>query len=135
MNLFSDLFKTVFSDEGNRQREFKNAQEILQRGVQPQESSELTTPEVRESYSGEIVDAETIIAKGRTTKTAQVLKHLREKGSIDSWTAIQLYGATRLADIIYKLRRRGFEIVSIPNSAFDRNNNVCNFTKYQLLTK
>lgn len=122
MNLFTDLFKTVFSDEGNRQREFKNAQEILQRGLPPQESCELA-------------DSEIPTKNIRTTKTQQVLKHLREKGSIDSWTAIQLYGATRLADIIYKLRSRGFEIVSIPNSAFDRNNNVCNFTKYQLLKK
>jgi hypothetical protein len=111
MNLFSDLFKTFFSDEGNRQREFK------------------------ESYSGNIVTEELPTRKLRITKTEQVLKHLKEKGSIDSWTAIQLYGATRLADIIYKLRSRGFEIVSIPNSAFDRNNNVCNFTKYQLLSK
>ncbi len=80
-------------------------------------------------------EVEVLTPKVRITKTQQVLKHLHEKGSIDSWTAIQLYGATRLADIIYNLRRRGFEIVSIPNSAFDRNNNVCNFTKYQLLKK
>lgn len=127
MNLFTDVFKTVFSDEGNRQREFKESQKQLE--------NQMPTPEVRESYSGEIVDAETIIAKGRTTKTAQVLKHLKEKGSIDSWSAIQLYGATRLSAIVFNLRRRGYDIVSIPNSAFDRNNNVCNYTNYQLLTK
>ena len=127
MNLFTDVFKTVFSDEGNRQREFKESQKQLE--------NQMPTPEVRESYSGEIVDAETIIAKGRTTKTAQVLKHLKEKGSIDSWTAIQLYGATRLSAIIFVLRRRGFDIVSIPNSVLDRNNNVCNYTNYQLLSK
>jgi acetolactate synthase small subunit len=127
MNLFTDVFKTVFSDEGNRQREFKESQKQLE--------NQMPTPEVRESYSGEIVDAETIIAKGRTTKTAQVLKHLKEKGSIDSWTAIQQYGATRLSAIIFVLRRRGFDIVSIPNSVLDRNNNVCNYTNYQLLKK
>ena len=127
MNLFTDVFKTVFSDEGNRQREFKESQKQLE--------NQIPTPEVRESYSGEIVDAETIITKGRTTKTAQVLKHLKEKGSIDSWTAIQQYGATRLSAIIFVLRRRGFDIVSIPNSVLDRNNNVCNYTNYELLTK
>ena len=95
--------------------------------------------DVMKTFFSELKEVEPVTEistlKVRTTKTDQVLKHLKEKGSIDSWTAIQLYGATRLADIIYKLRNRGFEIVSIPNSAFDRNNNVCNFTKYQLLTK
>lgn len=95
--------------------------------------------DVMKTFFSELKEVEPVTEiptlKVRTTKTDQVLKHLKEKGSIDSWTAIQLYGATRLADIIYKLRRRGFEIVSIPNSAFDRNNNVCNFTKYQLLKK
>jgi hypothetical protein len=111
MNLFKDLFKTAFSDEGNRQREFK------------------------ESNSGIIVAEELPIKKTRITKTDHVLNHLKEKGSIDSWTAIQQYGATRLSSIIYNLRRRGYEIVSIPNSVLDRNNNVCNFTNYQLLNK
>ena len=111
MNLFADLFKTFFSDEGNRQREFK------------------------ESYSGNIVTEESPTRKLRITKTDQVLKHLKEKGSIDSWTAIQQYGATRLSSIVFNLRKRGYEIVSIPNSVLDRNNNVCNFTNYQLLKK
>ena len=50
MNLFTDLFKTVFSDEGNRQREFK------------------------ESHSGNIVTEESPTRKLRITKTDQVLK-------------------------------------------------------------
>ena len=92
-------------------------------------------PEVRQSYSGEILDAETVRAKPKTTKTNQVLNHLKEQGSIDSWTAIQQYGATRLSAIIFVLRRRGFDIISIPNSVLDRNNNVCNYTNYQLYKK
>jgi hypothetical protein len=111
MNLFSDLFKTFFSDEGNRQREFK------------------------ESYSGNIVTEDLPTQKIRITKTDLILKHLNEKGSIDSWTAIQQFGATRLSSIIYNLRKRGYDIISIPNSVLDRNNNVCNFTNYQLLKK
>ena len=79
--------------------------------------------------------SEVLTKKVRTTKTHQVLKHLQEKGSIDSWTAIQLYGATRLSAIIFILRRRGYDIISIPNSVLDRNNNVCNYTNYQLLKK
>jgi hypothetical protein len=120
MNLFKDVLKTVFTDGKQPQQEVQN---------------EMPTPEVRESYSGEIDAEELPTQKLRTTKTAQVLKHLKEKGSIDSWTAIQQYGATRLSAIIFNLRRRGYDIVSIPNSVLDRNNNVCNYTKYQLFTK
>jgi len=38
--------------------------------------------------------------------------HLRKKRTITSWQAIQLFKATRLADIIYRLRNRGEQIVS-----------------------
>ena len=42
-----------------------------------------------------------------------VLKHLQEHGSITSYEAIQLYGATRLSAIIFELRHRdGFDIVT-----------------------
>ena len=37
-------------------------------------------------------------------KTNAIQLHLIEKGSITSWEAIQLYGATRLSAIIYNLR-------------------------------
>ena len=40
------------------------------------------------------------------------LNHLQTLGHITSWTAIQLYKATRLADIIFKLRQDGFTIIS-----------------------
>jgi hypothetical protein len=68
----------------------------------------------------------------KKTKLHQVRLHLLNKGSIDSWTAIELYGATRLSAIIFKLRNRGMDIDSIPCSALDRNSNVCNYTTYKL---
>lgn len=71
----------------------------------------------------------------RTTKSSQVKKHLIEKGKIDSWTAINLYGATRLSAIIFNLRRRGFNIDSQPISVKDRNENICNFVSYVLITQ
>jgi hypothetical protein len=67
------------------------------------------------------------------TKFNQVRKHLIEKGSIDSWTAINLYGATRLSDIIFRLRNKGYSIDSIDNSAYDRNQELCNFTTYKYI--
>ena len=42
-----------------------------------------------------------------------VLRHLQEHGSITSYEAIQLYGATRLSAIIFVLRHReGLDIVT-----------------------
>jgi len=72
-------------------------------------------------------------ATKENTKFNQVKKHLIEKGSIDSWTAINLYGATRLSDIIFRLRNKGYIIDSIPNTAYDRNQELCNFTTYKYI--
>lgn len=72
-----------------------------------------------------------IYKEKQNTKYKQVLKHLIEKGTIDSWTAINLYGATRLSDIIFRLRNRGYDIVSIHNTAYDRNKELCNYTTYK----
>jgi len=69
----------------------------------------------------------------KKTKINQVKNHLVEKGSIDSWTAINEYGATRLSAIIFNLRRRGFNIVSEQQSVLDRNLNSCNFVNYVLI--
>lgn len=81
------------------------------------------------------VAKKTEVSGKSNTKYAKVKKHLIEKGSIDSWTAINLYGATRLSAIIFNLREKGYVIKSIPNSSFDRNNEVCNFTTYKLIQK
>jgi hypothetical protein len=72
-------------------------------------------------------------SKKRTTKSGQVKNHLFEKGKIDSWTAIQLYGATRLSAIIFNLRKSGINIISQPATVKDRNDNVCNFVIYNLI--
>jgi len=69
----------------------------------------------------------------KVTKTSQVKKHLFSKGAIDSWTAINDYGATRLSAIIYNLRKRGLTIDSVPITVLDRNNNLCNLVNYVLI--
>jgi hypothetical protein len=53
---------------------------------------------VRESYKGEIC------APKKPTKIKLVRTHLENNGSIDSWTAITQYRATRLSAIIYTLK-------------------------------
>jgi hypothetical protein len=46
------------------------------------------------------------------TKIDQVANHLVRHKTITSWKAIELYRATRLADIIFKLKCQGWDIVS-----------------------
>jgi hypothetical protein len=72
-------------------------------------------------------------SNNKITKNNQVKTHLLIKGNIDSWTAINLYGATRLSAIIFNLRRMGYNIVSQPVTTKDRNNNNCTFVKYILI--
>jgi hypothetical protein len=46
-------------------------------------------------------------------KIDAVFAHLKKKRSITSWEAITLYRATRLADIVYKLKSQGFDIETV----------------------
>lgn len=41
-----------------------------------------------------------------------ILEHLKSGRSITSLEAVKLYGATRLAAIIYELRKKGYVIAS-----------------------
>lgn len=42
------------------------------------------------------------------TQNEMILKHLKEKGSITTLEAFNLYGVTRLPARIYDLRKRGY---------------------------
>ena len=43
----------------------------------------------------------------------QVLSHFSKKKSITSWEAIQKYGITRLADTIFQLKAKGYNIMTV----------------------
>lgn len=68
----------------------------------------------------------------KTTKTKQIIKHLEQQRSITSYEAFKLYGATRLSSIIFNLRERGYNIVTIDETEKDRNGNTCNYARYVL---
>jgi hypothetical protein len=72
-------------------------------------------------------------SKPRVTKSGQVKQYLYDKGRIDSWTAINLFGATRLSAIIFVLRKKGFEIITENLTMKDRNGNICKFANYKLI--
>ena len=69
----------------------------------------------------------------KTNKTEEVLKHLQEHGSITSIEAIEKYGATRLSAIIFKLRKKGYNIDTITIPFTDRYGTKSNFGKYILI--
>lgn len=68
-----------------------------------------------------------------TNKHIQVLKHLQEYGTIESMQAINQYGATRLAAIIFDLRKRGYVINTMMIESTDRNGNPCRYARYVLV--
>lgn len=53
------------------------------------------------------------MANKRITQADQVLSYLGQKESINSIEAFGMYGITRLAAVIYKLRGKGHQIESI----------------------
>ncbi len=66
------------------------------------------------------------------TKTKAVLDWLKTHDSISSMEAIENFGATRLAAIIFNLRERGHDIETVRCSDTDRYGNVVRFARYHL---
>ena len=67
------------------------------------------------------------------TQTQAVLNHLLEYGYITTYEAIQLYGATRLSDIIYRLRHKmGYTIESEPLKVKTRYGTTTSVAKYKI---
>ena len=65
-------------------------------------------------------------------KSQLVKEHLLEHGSITSWDAINLYGETRLSDVILKLRQKGYDIRTIMVEFTDRYGNTSKYANYVL---
>ena len=66
------------------------------------------------------------------TKTGEVLRYLKENGSITSMEAIERFGATRLSAIIFNLRHRGYDISTVPVTSTDRYGHQVTFARYVL---
>ena len=63
------------------------------------------------------------------TQKKRVLDHLIEKGNITSWEAIQTYGCTRLADVIFQLRENHL-IESVYKTTHNRYGDPITFVVY-----
>jgi len=71
----------------------------------------------------------------QATKQSQVMAHLIEHGNITSWTAIELYAATRLSALIFNLRDIGektnsFEIITEMIDFEDKLGNKSQYANY-----
>lgn len=65
-------------------------------------------------------------------KSQLVREHLLRYGSITSWQAINLYGETRLSDVILKLRQKGWDIRTIMCEFQDKYGNIGMYANYVL---
>ena len=63
-------------------------------------------------------------------KTQKVKEHLTQYGNITSWEAINLYGATRLASIVYNLRQDGYDLRTIMIDDVDRYGEPNKYARY-----
>lgn len=91
--------------------------------------------EAQEAEKPSVVEKEIVkeaVESVKINKTTEVLKHLKEHGSITSLEAFELYGATRLSAIIFNLKKKGYEIKTADGSCIDRYGHPCNFARYIL---
>lgn len=64
-------------------------------------------------------------------KTEAVLEHLRGRGSITSMQAFDMYGATRLSAIIFRLRKQGYIITNKEHEIHDRFGTPVRYVEYE----
>lgn len=65
--------------------------------------------------------------------TGRVLKYLQENDSISSMEAFELFGATRLSAIIFKLRKYGYYIINQNCESKNRYGKKVRFVRYKLI--
>jgi len=65
------------------------------------------------------------------TQRDAIMWHLKTYGNITSWEAIKEYGATRLSDIIYRLKNEGYNIRTNLIKKENRFGNTTTIAKYE----
>lgn len=66
------------------------------------------------------------------TKKEKVKRHLLKHGSITSWEAIMKYNATRLSDIIFCLRKEGYDIETVYKSRINEEGEKIPYGVYKI---
>lgn len=66
------------------------------------------------------------------SQTEDILRYMREEGSITSMDAIREFGATRLSAIIFSLRKRGYDIRTLSEVGKNRYGHKMEYARYVL---
>ena len=66
----------------------------------------------------------------KNAQKSQILRHLKNHGTITSMEAISLFGCTRLSGRIFDLRHEGHLIRTDKTEGKARNGNACQFATY-----
>lgn len=62
----------------------------------------------------------------------RVLRHLKEDGGLTSMQAFKLYDVTRLAAVVFNLRKKGYNIVSVKKDCYNKFGELTVLTEYRL---
>ena len=71
--------------------------------------------------------------KKTRTQKSEVLMFMKTHSGITSYQAIQHFGATRLSDIIFNLRKEGYEIKTEQITKKNRYGHTTTYAKYSLV--
>lgn len=71
--------------------------------------------------------------KNKKSQKSDVLKYMQSHKGITSIQAIEKFGATRLSDIIYRLRKDGHKISVEMITTKNRYGHVTTYAKYSLI--
>ena len=69
------------------------------------------------------------------TQQMRILEHLKRKGSITGVEAMSLYGAYRLSVHIWRLRKKGYNIVTVMEEGENKLDEPVKYGKYIMVDK
>ena len=69
----------------------------------------------------------------KKSQKSEVLKYMQSHKGITSIQAIEKFGATRLSDIIFRLRQEGYEIETEQITTKNRYGHATTYAKYSLI--
>ncbi len=70
----------------------------------------------------------------RKNQMSAIKAHLKQRKSITSMQAFELYGCTRLSAKIFNLRKAGWVIDSVPQVGETRYGDTCQYVKYRYVS-
>ena len=69
----------------------------------------------------------------KKTQKERVLQYIQDMGSITSWEAIKVFGITRLADVVFRLKKVGYSFSTETVTKTNRYGDKVSFAKYSLV--